>query len=25
LAWYDNERGYATRMVDLAVIIAKDL
>jgi glyceraldehyde 3-phosphate dehydrogenase len=25
LAWYDNERGYATRMVDLAAIIAKDL
>jgi glyceraldehyde 3-phosphate dehydrogenase len=24
LAWYDNERGYATRMVDLAAIMAKD-
>jgi len=25
LSWYDNERGYATRMVDLAVMIGKDL
>lgn len=25
LAWYDNETGYATRMVDLAAIIGKEL
>lgn len=25
LAWYDNERGYATRMVDLATLIGKEL
>jgi len=25
LAWYDNERGYATRMVELAAIVGKDL
>ena len=25
LSWYDNESGYANRMVDLAAIIAKDL
>jgi glyceraldehyde 3-phosphate dehydrogenase len=25
LAWYDNERGYATRMVDLAALIGKQL
>ncbi len=25
LAWYDNERGYATRMVDLAGLIGKEL
>jgi glyceraldehyde 3-phosphate dehydrogenase len=25
LAWYDNERGYATRMVDLAALIGKEL
>jgi len=25
LAWYDNEFGYANRLVDLAVYIAKDL
>jgi glyceraldehyde 3-phosphate dehydrogenase len=25
LGWYDNERGYATRMVDLAAMIGKDL
>jgi glyceraldehyde 3-phosphate dehydrogenase len=25
LAWYDNERGYATRMVDLAAMIGKQL
>ena len=24
LAWYDNETGYATRMVDLAAIIGKE-
>lgn len=24
-AWYDNETGYATRMVDLAAIVAKGL
>ena len=25
LAWYDNERGYATRMVDLAALMGKAL
>lgn len=25
LSWYDNESGYATRMVDLAAFIGKDL
>lgn len=25
LAWYDNERGYATRMVDLAAMIGKEI
>lgn len=25
LAWYDNERGYATRLVDLAAIVGRDL
>jgi glyceraldehyde 3-phosphate dehydrogenase len=25
LAWYDNERGYATRMVDLAALIGERL
>jgi glyceraldehyde 3-phosphate dehydrogenase len=25
LAWYDNEFGYANRLVDLAVYIAKSL
>ncbi len=25
LSWYDNETGYATRMVDLAAMIGKDL
>lgn len=25
LSWYDNESGYATRMVDLAALIGKDL
>ncbi len=25
LAWYDNERGYATRMVDLAAMIGSQL
>jgi glyceraldehyde 3-phosphate dehydrogenase len=25
LAWYDNERGYATRMVDLAALIGEQL
>jgi len=25
LAWYDNETGYATRMVDLAAMIGKEL
>jgi glyceraldehyde 3-phosphate dehydrogenase len=25
LAWYDNERGYATRMVDLAALVGKHL
>lgn len=25
LSWYDNESGYATRMVDLAVLIGKSL
>jgi len=25
LAWYDNERGYATRMVDLAALVGKEL
>lgn len=25
LAWYDNERGYATRMVDLAALIGGEL
>ncbi len=25
LAWYDNERGYATRMVDLAALIGQQL
>ncbi len=24
LSWYDNERGYATRMVDLAAMIGKE-
>ena len=25
LAWYDNEWGYSARVVDLAVIITKEL
>ena len=25
LAWYDNETGYATRMVDLALYLARSL
>lgn len=25
LAWYDNERGYATRMVDLAALVGREL
>jgi glyceraldehyde 3-phosphate dehydrogenase len=25
LSWYDNESGYATRMVELAAMIGKDL
>jgi glyceraldehyde 3-phosphate dehydrogenase len=25
LAWYDNEFGYANRLVDLVVYISKDL
>ena len=25
LAWYDNERGYATRMVELAAMIGKEI
>jgi glyceraldehyde 3-phosphate dehydrogenase len=24
-AWYDNEWGYSCRMVDLAVLVAKNL
>jgi glyceraldehyde 3-phosphate dehydrogenase len=25
LSWYDNERGYATRMVELAAMIGEEL
>jgi glyceraldehyde 3-phosphate dehydrogenase len=25
LSWYDNETGYATRMVDLAALMGKEL